>query len=299
MCVEHRDRVTSNVLRSGRRGSVLVEFALIALVMYLLLAATLEFGRAFFSAQVVQQAVDTAAREIARTPLPATTTIERLIEGMDDPAQTVPKTIYSEDWLVVDTASVPSNMTLADYFTRNAPIVNRLLFPLMINGEAGERRLLHYPGLLVPDGRRASGFNVVIPIVSYAGGAETITGTVPVLQEILPDANASSSDSLDPNRCPFSLTASAVPAAQRGLVALRINCPFQAASLAATTRNPGTSSDPDFRYIVVPGASASDRTGPYAGPEGLGNLLVEGKNVRPFRRLLSSQAIYRREVIGP
>ena len=33
-----------------RRGSVLVEFALIALVLYLILAATLEFGRALFGA---------------------------------------------------------------------------------------------------------------------------------------------------------------------------------------------------------------------------------------------------------
>jgi hypothetical protein len=277
----------------------LLEFALIALVMYLLLAATLEFGRAYFSAQVIQQAADAAAREIARTPLPVSTTVARLIQGMDDPAQSVPNTIYSEDWLVVDMAGIPANMTVADYFTANAPIVNRLLYPLMIPAEAGNRRLLQYPGLLVPDGERRSGLNVVIPLVSYAGGAETITGTVPVLQEILPNPNASRSDYLDPSQCPFSLTASGVPAAQRGLVSIRINCPYQAASLAATARDPGDPHGPNFRYIEVPGASAADRAGPYAGPDGLGNLLVEGKSVRPFRRLVSSQAIYRREVIGP
>jgi hypothetical protein len=292
-------RIPAPLPRRERRGSILVEFALVALVLYLLLAATFEFGRAFFSAQVVQQAADVAAREIARTPLPASTTIERLIQGIDDPSQTIPNTVYSEDWLVVDLAKVPTGMTVPEYFTRNAPIVNRLLYPLMIPSEAGDRRILQYPGLLVPDGRRASGFTVVIPLVSYAGGVETITGTLPVLQEVLPNLGASASDYLDPAQCPFSLTASSVPAAQRGLVAIRINCPYQAATLAATAPNPGGSSEPNFRYITVPGASSGDRAGPYAGPGGLGNLLVEGQNVRPFRRLLSSQAIYRREVIGP
>ena len=32
---------------------------------------------------------------------------------------------------------------------------------------------------------------------------------------------------------------------------------------------------------------------------GLGNQLAFGKIVRPFRRLISAQAIYRREVFGP
>ena len=52
----------------GRRGSVLVEFALIALILYLILAATIEFGRALMAAQLLQQAADIAAREVARTP---------------------------------------------------------------------------------------------------------------------------------------------------------------------------------------------------------------------------------------
>ena len=50
----------------GRRGSVLVEFALIALILYLILAATIEFGRALMAAQLLQQAADIAAREVVR-----------------------------------------------------------------------------------------------------------------------------------------------------------------------------------------------------------------------------------------
>ena len=41
------------------------------LAVYLLLAAILTFGQWLYSAQGLQQAVDVAAREISRTPLPA------------------------------------------------------------------------------------------------------------------------------------------------------------------------------------------------------------------------------------
>ena len=57
--------------RRNRRGQALVEFAVVSLVVYMLLAAILTFGQMLYSAQGLQQAVDTAAREISRTPLPA------------------------------------------------------------------------------------------------------------------------------------------------------------------------------------------------------------------------------------
>jgi hypothetical protein len=38
--------------------------------------------------------------------------------------------------------------------------------------------------------------------------------------------------------------------------------------------------------------------GPYAGAYGLGRqLALGGRTVRPFRKLISAQAIYRREVV--
>ena len=55
----------------SRRGQALVEFAVVCLVVYMLLAAILTFGQWLYSAQGLQQAVDVAAREISRTPLPA------------------------------------------------------------------------------------------------------------------------------------------------------------------------------------------------------------------------------------
>ena len=54
-----------------RRGAVLVEFALIALTMYILIAAVIEFGRLMHGAQTLQAAADLAARELSRVPLSA------------------------------------------------------------------------------------------------------------------------------------------------------------------------------------------------------------------------------------
>ena len=55
----------------NRRGQALVEFAVVCLAVYLLLAAMLTFGQWLYSGAGCQQAVDVAAREISRTPLPA------------------------------------------------------------------------------------------------------------------------------------------------------------------------------------------------------------------------------------
>jgi hypothetical protein len=42
----------------------------------------------------------------------------------------------------------------------------------------------------------------------------------------------------------------------------------------------------------VPGSEV----GPYAGEYGLGRLYSASKTIRPFRKLLAAQAIFRREV---
>lgn len=57
--------------RSIRRGSVLLEFALLSLVGYVLLAAILTFGFILIQANIAQQAADFGAQELSRMPLPA------------------------------------------------------------------------------------------------------------------------------------------------------------------------------------------------------------------------------------
>src|SRR5580704_13775317 len=79
-----------------RRGSVLLEFSLVALMLVFLLAVTIDFGRAVHSAQVLQQAADAGARALAQMPLSATMTFE---QALQDP--TVRAQVYNDEFLRV------------------------------------------------------------------------------------------------------------------------------------------------------------------------------------------------------
>jgi hypothetical protein len=142
---------------------------------------------------------------------------------------------------------------------------------------------------------------------------------VPVLEEV-----RASADAACPARGPFSLLyipandacgpLAADPLPDRGLASVRINYPFQATTLTAYQAVPPTATEPFPPNVSAPVlASEGDvialndppggllgdngETGPYAGPHGLGRYYaLAGKVVRPFRRVVSVQAIYRREV---
>ncbi len=265
-------------MRKKRRGQSLVEFALVSLVVYMLLAAILTFGHMLFVAQGTQQAADLLAREISRTPLPADDTFEDILENesLND--------IYQKKDLVLP---FPSGTTFED-LASSLPIVNQQLLPLMVVDELDGDRVLRYPGAVVDqNGIRT----VMIPLVTSrdAEGVEEIE-FVPVVEEIDSDAE------------PFRLSST-----QRGIVALRINYPYQSASMSSfRSRQFGDSrmGEPNVANdtAVTPGSVdgslvASGRpTGPNAGPYGLGVQLAFGKKVRPYRRVISAQAIYRREV---
>lgn len=279
---------------ASRRGEVLVEFAFISLVLYLLLAGIIEFGRALFAAQVLQQSVDTAARELSRMPLPPTGTLTGPTGALAT-NPTAKQQVYDEGFLVFDLATLPANQPLADYFAQNAPILNRMLLPLMIFETHDGKNLVHYPGQLVANANTPTGMTVVIPIVQYTKGTgllnpstDAIITTIPVVEEITPQAGADLFNP-DPTWSPFNLLATNLPPSQRGLIALRINYPFQAATLSAYTVDASGQQAP-----VVTGEDGD--FGPYAGADGLGRLAALGKTVRPFRKVLSAQAIFRREI---
>jgi len=262
----------------SRRGSVLVEFAFVALVLYLLLAATIEFGRIFFSAHTLQTAVDVGTRELAHLPLPATSTFDAALQ---DP--TVQARIYSQDWLVVDLDSLPSDL---DAFWADKPVLNQQLRNLMILDTETGQRLLRYPGALVSATGTPTGYTVRIPVVD----ASNTVVWHDVVEEIKPEGAAEG---------PFSLLAPPPnPPELRGFVALRINYPYQAAALTGYRSNPanqpGESPMPNIDFPV----ETDDDAGPgtYTGPLGLGKQYALGKEVRPYRKVLSAQAIYRREV---
>ena len=127
-----------------------------------------------------------------------------------------------------------------------------------------------------------------------------------------------------PVRGPFSLLylanadecgpLAADPVPDRGLAAVRVNYPYQAAALSGFQSPPPSDIDPlppnVANFIVAddgavqsinaaPGGLIDDGSvGPYAGPYGLGRqFALAGRTVRPFRKLISAQAIYRREVV--
>ena len=308
--------------RRLRRGQSLVEFAVVALVVYMLLAAILTFGHALYVAQGLQTAADLGAREISRTPLPANDTFE------DSLANGSFAGIYSDDFLVFDLDTLAAGDSFFEDVVPTWPSLNQQLATMMIvdrpdfDGDGvADRRLLRYPGALLTDATTPTGYTVGIPVVtSRAGdGVETIRW-VPVVEEI--DTEDSPGDDTGVNPDPFRISSP-----QRGVVALRINFPFQSASMSSFRANPAgpfeptigfpnaaddgevTEENPADRPGDLTGAPLSDGevyAGTYGGQYGLGaqgamgsEYFTGGRPVRPYRRVISAQAIYRREVFLP
>jgi hypothetical protein len=321
-----KPRVPRNRVRN-RRGQSLVEFALVALVMYMILAAILTFGHALYVAQGLQQAADLGAREISRTPLPVITPDGEPFtfdHALDDPK--VRDRIFNPHYLVVDLDTIVGQNFFPDVVS-NWPVLNQQLATLMILDrpviDGVRRNLLRYPGALLKTVDGTPEFTVGIPIVSERNedGIETIRW-VSVVEEIEP------TDPTHPRHNPFTLQSEL-----RGIVALRINFPFQSASMSSFRRDPTADDYPfeatigrpnaadDFSVgVSAPpppdGTSLTDAgltqtladgtvvyAGTYGGQYGLGaqgalgsQAMTGGRPVRPYRRVISAQAIYRREV---
>ena len=223
----------ANLHRQARRGSVLLEFALIALVLFMMLAMILDFGRATYSAQTTQQAADHIAREIAVAPLPATLTFSNLGDA-SIAALLKSQGIYSEDFLTIDITNQPNDQDLLTYldsqFSPNGiPSGNKLLIPLMVVMDSTQNstipagsRWLVYPGALVASSTAPTGYTVLIPTVTYsAGGTETVAKQASWLHVVELDTAA------------FQLTSP-----QRGVASVRVNYPFQAAAVSGRYRDP-------------------------------------------------------------
>ena len=278
--------------RRRRRGSGLVEFALISLLLYVLLAGGIDLGRMVFTAQVLNDAARVGARELALSPLPASFTLTQALSQPDVTAR-----VFDPALLVLDMDDSGFETTRA-----NLPLVNRALLPLMIVDfvtVAGiSRRFLRYPGALLSSG---SAFTVGIPRVLDRGpnGVETIEW-IPVMEEVrcIEAGVPTTTFNLD-SPCP-----------QAGVAAIVINYPFQAAGLSGFRQNVAGPFEPNIGNPIAaddanvteanaaPGAPVNNEiAGPYAGPFGLGRQLAfAGQTLRPFRKLISAQAIFRREV---
>jgi Flp pilus assembly pilin Flp len=300
--------------KRNERGAALVEFALIALVLYLMLAATVDLGRMIFTAQALQDAARVASKELSVLPLPAAIPFDDALNRCD-----VWQRVFNPAQLVIDLDTFATDDAL-DAFLASLPPVNQALRPLMIVDHVTidmlPRNFLRYPGALLdapppaPPGcalPAASGFGVGIPRVTArnATGVETIEW-VPILAEVRTDPAVQTTGS-------FSI-------ASGGLVALMVNYPFQAAMMTSFRPTPPTGDDPlppDLaNYNVADDGNVAhdpadpyppptgnrldpgQPTGVYAGPYGLGRQFAfAGKTVRPYRKLITAQAIYRREVM--
>ncbi|MBS0209853.1 MAG: pilus assembly protein [Planctomycetes bacterium] len=322
--------------RRTRRGQALVEFAIIALALTFLFAAILSMGQMFFAAQVVQQAADVGAQELSRMPLNPTGTnsndsyafptlnhvLYRYVDlnnpNSTDPLLAVRQQIFNEALLVVPSSTLSElGLTLTQYAAKYMPLINQLLVPVMFyDAGLGAYR---YPGTVVKNEQGETTVRVLMaegPNQYAWHGVVEEMGTYGSL-----DASVTGSFSVTASAPITSGTTSGI---LPGTVRLRINYPFQAAGLIAyqpSATNPMvastapttpiladdshvsfTNSLSGYTLATQSSGSSGSGFGAYAGEYGLGQMVAWGSaapnGVRPFRRVVSGQGVYRREVFG-
>ena len=174
-----------------------------------------------------------------------------------------------------------------------------------------------------PNGQAApTGLTVGIPLVESrdAGGVEAIRW-VPVVAGDPRGAGCGLSRRAVRSACVYLANEDdcgpldADPLPDRGLAAVRVNYPYQAAhaqrlSIVGADRRRSAAAQrrqlhrgrrrrrAGDQHRAGRACSTTGRVGPYAGPYGLGRqFALAGRTLRPFRKLISAQAIYRREVV--
>ncbi len=305
-----------------RRGGVLVEFALVAFAVWLLLAGVLELGRAFSAQQILQHAARTIARELSQLELAHDASFDAALRSVVDSRFLVIDSGLLARCGVADFGTPGHGSDLDRLFAESLPIGNRLLRPLMIRDRLGELELLRYPGALLvrTDGgvSATSGcdagslYTVGIPQLDEAAGS---VRWLPVVEES-PGPGA-----LATRREGFALSEGA-------WAGIRLHYPFQSAALLAgretgivdpaTGRSTQSLIDADTSHAdqgleslgasllsAGGGATATTHLATYAGARGLGRVFSmpdasgNARAVRPYRRLLSATAGFRREIFLP
>lgn len=276
--------------RRARRGQALLEFAFISIVLVVLLSAIVTLGQYLYWAQSLQGAVDSAAQEIARFEFQAdgrlglgdlTLTDQDDILMFDNDFR---QSIYDERHLVLDEVGEEDNL----------PLLNRMLVSAMIFDP--DLQCQRFPGAVVTN---AEGHpTVLIPVLNDAGTAYRWVAPV---EEIVQDGNVR----------PYALSTD--PDVLSGIVALRINYPAQSATSLAYVEVDGGEQAPQVAddsevtidplpahyqlYYPSPNPPHVDgESGVHAGQYGLGQHLALQTKIRPYRKVLSVQAVYRREV---
>jgi len=294
----HEGHERSAVLQpSWRSGQALVEFAIISFCFTLLFSGILMLGFLIFGANVLQQAADVGAMEFARFPAPPEADFYTALEESG---------LYDESLLIMDEESYMAYRQSPG----SLPLINHMLLPLFIyDSESQEYR---YPGALAThDSIRT----ILIPLVGARDpetGVETIVEWRRIVEEVTPEDPPGSGTYA--REGPYSLESSTPGSLGTGFVALRINYPYQSAAMVAyqyQTPEGGMVSPADAigqdNIINVPIQandqavvnSASFPDGYVLTEEnqyGFGQVYAHGMAVRPYRKVISAQGMYRREI---
>lgn len=281
-----------------RRGQAVVEFAVVSLLLTFLLGAMLTLGFLFFGANVLQQAADVGAMELSRHPFAATGTFG---DALADSG------LFREADLVVPVGTA----------ARDLPLINQQLFSVYIYDP--DIDMLRYPGTLVTNGDGDQ--TVLIPIIGPGNrdentGVETISEWHKVVEEVTPSGSMEG---------PYAINSTTTGMLDPGMVALRIHYPFQSAAMVAyihknssgvvispsetigleSVQNVVVTADDDAvtaaplpagYTLVNPAINTAFGASPHRGTYGLGEAQAHLTKVRPYRKVISAQAIYRREL---
>ncbi len=286
-----------------------MEFSIAVMALWLIAAATLDLGRAFAAAHVLQSAARSAARELAlQDDLPWNAGFELALS-----------TIYDPDYLVIDVDCLENNgLQPRQLLAGEGRRLNQLLIPLMINEQVSiggqDWRLLRYPGALLERTGASTGKPCTTPYivgVPHVDDTQSRITLHPVVEE------------LEPGTFGLDGTGGAVPP---GTAGVRLNYPFQAVGLSSWRIEEGvsradsvgrTSSYALDGLGTVKGTTLDELEGRdssgglaayaraggsrlipvYGGSLGLGEQYMLGRAVRPFRRLISAQAAAPRQVV--
>jgi hypothetical protein len=316
-------QVRANKQSRREAGGVLVEFSISIMALWLILAATLDFGRAFAASHLLQSAARTAARELSLNPeLPYNLTFDRAIESIFDPRYLVLDLTCVESQARTASPGQTPNEWIDLQLQSSGLLLNQMLRPLMIYEEvtvAGRPwRLMRYPGALLTqtDSQPMTGcltpFRVGVPQIDPENSRVVFHR---VVEELTPNA--------------FQLVGNDVEGVQRGTVTVRLHYPFQAVGLSSwrivdgvnrvvnVSETDGLSVDPrdldrlrgrtidaldtvdaDGNLAAYAQGGAGDPIPVYGGRLGLGTQLMLGQRVRPFRRVITAQAVAPREIVG-
>ena len=141
----------------GERGAALVEFALVSVVLYLLLAGAIDFGRLMFDADAVQDVARLAARELAVAPVRANATFDYALscDPASDPTNCLvdlKARVFDPACLVVDLNDPAVAARSSTASLRRCRSCNRALRSVDDHGAARVRGCMRYAGALVSDG---------------------------------------------------------------------------------------------------------------------------------------------------